>query len=70
MLTSTLRTAILRFHDPESGQSYRELASRSGVAVSVITKFAKGETVMAMDVADKVCKVLGYELTKVRETKS
>lgn len=62
-LPETLRQAIV-----SSELSQYRIAKESGVSAGVLSRFVNGERDLKLDTADKICKVLGFSLTKNDET--
>ncbi len=62
-------TAALRQAIAESGLSFRELESRTGVKRQSMMKFARGEQSLRLDMADKLPECLGLEVVRKRKAK-
>ncbi len=58
-LADALRTAI-----KDSGLSYNELRRRAGVNQAQVSRFMVGERDLTVQVASRLCLVLGYELVR------
>jgi transcriptional regulator with XRE-family HTH domain len=58
-LVAELRKAV-----EESGLSMTELARISGVDRSQISRFVRGERLLALDAASKLCEALGLRITR------
>jgi len=63
-LTERLRQAIR-----ESGESYNALSRATGLAVPVISRFAKAERSLKIESADKLAAYFGLELCPIRPSK-
>jgi predicted transcriptional regulator len=58
-LTDALRTAIM-----QSDLSFNELQRQTGVLRQSLMKFARGETSLRLDVADKLAEYFEIEITR------
>src|SRR5688572_2759164 len=63
-LTEQLRTAI-----EQSGLTRYELAKRSGVSQSMLSRFVNGQGSLALDSIEKLAPFLGIEITTKRRKK-
>ena len=62
-------TKIIRKAVESAGVSYNQLAHRAGIDQSQISRFMRGERDLSLAAADKLCKVLGLELTETKVRK-
>lgn len=63
-LIEQLREAIAE--SVEDGQSLNELSRKTGVHVSRISRFVRGERSIDVAAASAICRALGYALAKVK----
>jgi transcriptional regulator with XRE-family HTH domain len=63
-LVEQIREAIIK-----SGQSLSELSRLTGVHVSRISRFVRGERSIDVAAASAICQVLGYGLAKLGQGK-
>jgi transcriptional regulator with XRE-family HTH domain len=58
-LSETLKQAIV-----SSELSQYRIAKESGVSAGVLSRFVNGERDLKLETADKLCKILGFTLSK------
>jgi transcriptional regulator with XRE-family HTH domain len=61
-LVEQLRIAIRT-----SGQSLYRIAKNTGVGADRLSRFLRGQRTLTLPAAEKICDVLGLELTKARK---
>ena len=59
-MSEQVRAAILGAE--EAGMNWSELGRRAGVSLAQISRFIHGQRGISLDVAEKLCRVLGLTL--------
>ncbi len=60
--------AVLKRAVTDSGLSFSELAKRSGVDHSQISRFMRGERLLALDSASRLLDSLGFQMVRLDES--